>query len=460
MKKITIFLTRYILPAFVFIGTVLSLDAQNAASETNTLKVSVFDVDATPPVGSMLAYDKMINSWDLSLRARGVVLQGLEKPVVLCAVDWIGINNDSYDAFREALGEAAGTTPDRVTIHAVHQHDAPRSDFGAERHLKAANVDPGAYEGSFDRVLMQRLSEAVRNSLEEAQPVTHIGLGEAEVFQVASNRRVMGPDGLVRGTRFTACTIPDLRAEPEGTIDPMVSLISFWNNDKPLAVLSFYASHPQSYYRNGIGNPDFPGVARFFRQLEVPDALHIHFTGAAGNIGAGKYNDGAKENRGILARRLADGMKRAWETTKKQEITASSMKWNTEPVLLPPSERRLNLVKEWRESQNPETLQNILISLSFVERYEQGKKIDITCLKIGEASILGLPGEPFVEFQLFAKALNPGSFVAVAAYAQAAGYIPHAEEVYHQGGYEAGVAGVAPEAADILRDAITKLLQH
>lgn len=60
-------------------------------------------------------------------------------------------------------------------------------------------------------------------------------------------------------------------------------------------MLSFYATHPQSYYRMGIPNPDYPGIARFFRQLAVPEALHIHFTGAGGNIGAGKYNDGSKK---------------------------------------------------------------------------------------------------------------------------------------------------------------------
>jgi len=48
-----------------------------------------------------------------------------------------------------------------------------------------------------------------------------------------------------------------LRAEPEGLIDPMVSLVSFWNGDQPVAVLSYYANHPQSYYRLGIANPDY-----------------------------------------------------------------------------------------------------------------------------------------------------------------------------------------------------------
>ena len=103
----------------------------------------------------------------------------------------------------------------------------------------------------------------------------------------------MGPDGKLMAPRWTATKDSALRAQPEGLIDPEVSLVSFWNNDKPLAVLSYYACHPQSYYRTGVANPDFPGIARFFRQLAVPDALHIHFTGAGANVGAGKYNDGS-----------------------------------------------------------------------------------------------------------------------------------------------------------------------
>ena len=39
----------------------------------------------------------------------------------------------------------------------------------------------------------------------------------------------------------------------------------------------------------------------------MPEALHVHFNGAGGNIGAGKWNDGATENRLVLADRLAAG---------------------------------------------------------------------------------------------------------------------------------------------------------
>ena len=317
------------LPAFI--GLAAGINPPQDGKSGN-LRLATFDVDATPPVGSLLAYDPMINSWDLGLRARGIILLGSGQPIVLCAVDWIGIGNEGQDAFRLALARAAGTIPERVAVHTVHQHDAPECDFSAERILREAGLNPLNLESSFAREVIHRLEVAVRTSISHSQPVTHVGLGEAPVYQVASNRRILGPDGHVRATRYTTCKDSALRAEPEGLIDPIVSLVSFWNGDKPVAVLSYYAVHPQSYYRTGIANPDFPGIARFNRQLKVPEALHVHFNGAGGNIGAGKYNDGSMENRGILAERLADGMKRAWDATRRDPITADAVKWTVESV--------------------------------------------------------------------------------------------------------------------------------
>ena len=57
------------------------------ASPAGALRVATFDVDATPPIGSMLAYDPVTNHWDLGLRARGIALLGAGEPIVLCAVD-------------------------------------------------------------------------------------------------------------------------------------------------------------------------------------------------------------------------------------------------------------------------------------------------------------------------------------------------------------------------------------
>ena len=454
--KILIFLVAGVLP---LIGGFRAETNSPPESKPVGLRVATFDIDATPPVGSLMAYNPEINNWDLGLRAKGIILLGAGKPIVLCSIDWIGIANEGQDTFRLALAEAAGTSIERVAVHTIHQHDAPVCDFGAEKLLRDAGLDPLCFDGSFAHVVIKRLKTAVQHSLELSQPVTEIGLGEAPVFRVASNRRILGEDGLVKDTRYTTCKDSALRAEPEGITDPMVSLVSFWNEGHPVAVLSYYATHPQSYYQTGIANPDFPGIARFMRQLAVPDALHVHFNGAGGNIGAGKYNDGSHENRGILAERLADGMKRAWEETKREPITAKDVAWMIEPVALPPAQP-FEEMESRLSTYDTAFLSANISKLVWLKRCQAGKRINVTCLKVGHARILQMPGELFVEYQLAAKAMRPDLFIAMAAYGDYGPEYICTAIAYEQGGYEAGTAsGVTPESEGILMAAIHKLLE-
>jgi hypothetical protein len=427
-----------------------------------SLRVATFDVDATPPVGSFMAYDAVVSKWDLSLRARGIVLLGAGDPIVLCSIDWIGIANEAQDVFRAALAGAAGTAPARVAVHSLHQHDAPDCDFSAEKILEDAGLDARQYEGAFQRQVIADLQAAIRQALPNARPVTHLGLGDAAVKGVASNRRIFGADGKVRAVRYTSCKDPDLRAEPEGTIDPVVSLVSFWNQDRPVAVVSYYATHPQSYYRTGVPNPDFPGLARFLRQLAVPEALHVHFNGAGGNIGAGKYNDGSPGTRLVLAERLADGMRRAWEATRREPLTPGAVGWAVEPVAPPPAKHlSLSEFEALVQAKDPTLATRGGASrMAWLRRATQGRTIDVACLTLGRARILHMPGELFVEYQLAAKAQRPDLFVCMAAYGDYGPWYIGTAAAYGEGGYETSptASNVAPEAEEVLLAAIRKLL--
>jgi hypothetical protein len=446
----------------LFVIALALLHSSIAAAESG-LRLGTFDVDATPPVGSMMAYDAVRRVDELGLRARGIVLLGAGEPIVLCAVDWIGISNEGHDAFRQTLAKAAGTTPARVAVHTLHQHDAPACDFSAERLLHAAgSQNLGRLDGSLAREVLARLDQAVSTALPKAQPVTHAGYGQAEVKEVASNRRIKGPDGRVRATRYTATRDPALRAEPEGVIDPVVSTLTFYGADKPLAVLSYYACHPQSYYRTGIPSPDFPGIARLFRGQAVPDALHVHFNGAGGNIGAGKYNDGSPANRVALATRLADGMTRAFDSTEKFPLSPTDIGWAVEPVALPPA-KHLDEAKLRADlaTFDPKQFFGAADELAWVLRCKSGHKIDLACLRVGPVRVLHMPGELFVEYQLAAKAMRSDLKVAMAAYGDyAPGYIGTAV-AYDEGGYETSqrASHVAPDVEGVLMAGMQKLLE-
>jgi hypothetical protein len=432
------------------------------SSAAEPLRVAVFAADVTPPIGSPVAYAPTRSIVD-PLSAKGVVLQGSGKPIVLCAVDWIGIGNGGHDAWREQLARTAGTTVDRVAVHTLHQHDAPDCDFTATELLAANGANGRRYDETFAHEALNRTALAVAAALANAQPVTHIGIGVANVEKVASNRRILGPDGKVAIVRYSSCRNPEAIAAPEGTIDPKVRLVSFWNEDRPLAVLSYYACHPQSYYGKGDVSCDFVGLARNARE-EATHIPHVHFDGAGGNVAAGKYNDGSPEMRPVLADRLADGMKRAWEQTEKSPIAADGVSWAVERVSLPvarhlSAEALRAIVAD--ASAEPVARTSAARKLAFVSRVAAGEQADVACLQLGTIHLLHLPGELFVEYQLAAQALLPNEHVCVAAYGDyAPGYIGTAI-AYSQGGYETGpeASNVAPEVEGVLTNAIQKVLK-
>ena len=447
---LTLLLLVFTLPFFA-----QSSDQKSPNSEM--LKIAVFDINATPPVGSLLTYDPMIETGEMTLRARGIVLLGSDQPIVMCAIDWIGIANESQDVFKEALAKAAGTTSSRVVVHTLHQHDAPICDFTAEKILKESNLDLSCFDGTFAREMIVDLQKAVSASIEKAQYVTDVGFGSSDVYKVASNRRIYKKDGRIVEMRGSSTQDSLLRSMPEGLIDPEVSLISFWNEETPLAVLSFYATHPQSYYLTKIPSPDFIGIARFLRQSEVPSALHVHFNGAGGNIAAGKYNDGSKIIRIELAQRVADGMKRAWDNTKKHKITSKSVQWKTESLSLPYNENVAKLEEEML-TQTGRWFANNMGRLGWYKRRLEGKSIETACLSIDNARMLFMPGELFVEYQLAAKKMAPNNFVTMAAYGDYGPFYIGTKKNYEEGGYEITSSPVTDESEKEIMSNIHNLL--
>ncbi|HZU34418.1 MAG TPA: hypothetical protein VFA18_00840 [Gemmataceae bacterium] len=445
------------------VGLVLYLIGPVAAEPP--LRIATFQADITPPLGTPLCDALVPPAKQIvdPLSARGVVLLGAGKPIVLCALDWVGVGNSGHTAFRVALAKAARTTPERVCVHCLHPHDTPGCDFEADAILARYGLGGKLFDPVFARKAIQHVADVVASAVGHPQTVTSISIGKARVEKVASNRRVLGPDNKVKYVRYSATRDPRIRAAPEGLIDPYVQVLGFWDGDRPLAVLSYYATHPQSYYGQGGVSCDFPGLARQMRDRALPGVLHIHFNGAGGNITAGKYNDGNPANRLVLAQRLARGMKAAFENSRKVPITAADVHWRTRAVKLPLSKRynSKDLAARVANSKLPvaQRLQAAR-NLAWAKRCEAGDTIELACLHLGPVYVLHMPGELFVEYQLAAQKMRPHSPVLMAAYGDyGPGYIGTAI-AYTQGGYETGpVSRVAPEVENVLLSAMRELLK-
>lgn len=451
-----------------FVGQLILVLVATALAPTfgfagESLRVAVWQADATPPLGSPVAYAPARKIED-PLSVRGIVLLGAGKPIVLAAIDWIGIANSGYDVWRERLAQAAGTTPDRVTIHCLHQHDAPRCDFSAEELLAAQGLAGRIYDVGFARRTIDGAAEAIRTAVANAGEATHVGIGTARVEKVASNRRILGDDGRVKHVRYSSCKDPVVIAAPEGVIDPILKLVTFWNGETPLVALSYYATHPQSYYGKGDVTAEFVGLARAAVEREHPGIPHVHFNGASGNVAAGKYNDGSPEMRPVLTERLAAGMRGAWQATEKRPLSADRIEWRVAPVTLPVGEHlKRDEIEHTLADANadPRARLQAADELAFLDRAARGVPTELSCLKLDNIYLLHMPGELFIEYQLAAQAMRPNDIVCMAAYGEyGPGYIG-TEISYGQGGYETGphASLVAPGVENVLTRGIAELLK-
>jgi hypothetical protein len=213
-----------------------------------------------------------------------------------------------------------------------------------------------------------------------------------------------------------------------------------------------------------VPGPDFPGIARLLRTQDLPSALHVCFTGAGGNVAAGKYNDGSPANRVTFALRLAAGMRAGYDeaVADRHAITAADVGWASEPVVLEVRKEleQASLAAAIKANADRGTM-NDADALAYLTRVESGRPIDVTCLRLGDVRMLHMPGELFVEYQLAAQEMRPDLQVMMAAYGDyGPGYIGTAA-AYAQGGYEVEVrsSSVGPQAEEALTAAMQTLLE-
>lgn len=429
-----------LLICFILVGLPsASPPAQESSASTSamSLRLATFRFEATPPMGHPLMGGGVAPAQTVvdPLYAHGFVLQGAGLPIVLVAIDWCEIRNDAYERWREALAEAAQTNPERVLVTCLHQHDAPIADLEAERILESHKAVGRICNLDFHEEVIQRAANALKESLSSTRPITHYGIGQAKVEMVASNRRYIGPDGKVSFSRMSATQDAFARDQPEGTIDPWLKALSFWEGDTPVLVLSSYATHPMSYYGKGGVSSDFVGRARRRRQEDMPGAMQIYTSGCSGNVIAGKYNDGAPENRPVLADRMYQGMKAAWEATERHPI--ETLEFRTVPLRLEPRSSQGFSLEELEGRLDHDLLPFgqclAALGLSWRKQADAGHSITLPVLDFGAAQLMLLPAESYVEYQLYAQQVRPDSFVVVMGYGECApGYIP-TEKAFEEG---------------------------
>ncbi|QDT32576.1 hypothetical protein [Thalassoglobus polymorphus] len=415
------------------------------------LQLATFHVDVTPPIGDgpCVGFMQKIESIEHPLEMRGVLIRNGEEIFVVAAIDYCGICGSSDETIRSKMAQAAGTSLHQVALQSLHQHTAPVLDADGMRVLFGDESPELKRHQQFTEEIASRASKGIIKAKEEFQSVSRIIGTRAEVREVASNRRVPQDNGSL-GVRSSLTSDLAIRNAPEGLIDPWLRTVTFFNGETSIAQLHYYATHPQSFYGDARISWDTVGIARERFEKET-GVFQVYFNGCGGNVTVGKYNDGTRAARKQLSANLHDAMLRSTQkindhqtdvTVNVSSLSNDEVYWQSIPVNFTPRDdgpfHPVALEQQLATNQRFSTRLKAAMYTAFRDCLQADRKVQASRMRIGEIDLINLPGEPFVEFQLFAQQIAPkSSFVCVAGYGECGVWYFGPDHIYtDRGGYE------------------------
>jgi len=411
-------------------GAVLLLCALSLASPLRGagLKAGVARVDITPPGLPMYGYadrtQPATGTLD-PLYARVLVLEAGERRMALVTLDLGRVFGPaSLARLRESVQKSSGISA--LLITASHTHAGPN----------ILDEYPSGEPPAWESAAIDKIGGAVREAARQMKEV-RLGTGNGRVY-IGYNRRRVNPDGTVtmlwqNPSRIT--TAP---------VDPRVGVIRLDTTDgKPFAILVNYACHPVVFGPDNLRySADFVGVMcdRVEKSFDSRP-LCLFLQGAAGDINpydattplaqdAVKKRDWTGEQLGQEAALVARAVRT--ESAAKptldfaEDLLTVPIRWNTEKF-------RQGLLAKY----GPQVFEDHADMLRDSPRRDLSMTVT-TVLINKQIALLGMPGEPFVDFQINWRDRCPVRNAFLVGYANGYyDYIPTVRAA-SEGGYGAG----------------------
>lgn len=392
------------------------------------------------------------------LLATVIVLRNERATLVLGALDLLMIEPSFARGLRRAVARAAGCDEAGVLISCTHTHSGPVTSelIGWSGDPAAPPPDPDYLE-----FVQARLVEATREAVTAAEPA-ELAWTTADASGVGGNR--LAADGVTD----PECGVLAVRRAAGGDM---------------LAMALVYGMHPTVLHEDStLISADFPHYTRVHIQEHVGRATPIAYhTAPCGNQSPRRFVNGqtfAEAER--LGRRLGEAVARALdglpaEGWQGQVALAAALRGVELPRnrIRPAVEARQlleacraryeRLRREGADRAEVRTAECAVFgaegTLTLTRAQADGRleaklatylPADVQWLRIGEANLIGLPGECFTEYALEIKRRSPRrTFVISLVNGELQGYIvtPEAAAV---GGYEAANAVFAAEAGPML----------
>ena len=398
------------------------------------MKAGFAQFDVTPLEGFMPG--EGIPFWASGARcplyANAVALGGKET-VILISVDALSFFKDRADDLRARISAQTGVPASHIQIAATHAHTGasgyePNSGAPGEP-LVAKYTDDG---------IIKVAVEAFQNMTEGFA----IGTAKGIENRMSFNRDCILDDGTIRSIPGKANK--DRIVSYLGTVDYDVHVMRVQSADgKPACFIVNYANHPDNDNTSRrLFSADFPGYLRQnLQEIYGPDVVVVFLNGACGDVNAYNYKSGVSEayaakttympeemgklltetvlsiNEKITALDTAPDVKALSHTdTYNARVPAA---WETEAALA--TKAREEAGERLRGSER----RVMNSTLSYDPTAPDTMEMEIVGVRIGDWTILTVPGELYTEIGLAMKAVAPEKKILISEQTNGrVGYIP------------------------------------
>lgn len=368
----------------------------------------------TPPLGiGMVGYASRkegATGVHDELFVQAVVLDDGAVSVALVAYDLCLLTPALAEEFKEAIRAGTGLPPERVFLNTSHTHAGPTV---------------GGYGEATEQVLdyraavMSQTVAAIRAAQADLAPAV-FQVGHAPL-DIGCNRRETLPDGKVI-----------LGHDPNGPTLQRLTVWRFSRQGRPdVAVWSTPMHGTTLGGQNRVLSAEWMGMAIQYLEQERSDFRAVFLQGCGAD--QDPYYTRVEGGRGTFAeveehgRQAAAALAEAIDATRPLDVAPLR-------VLL----RRVELAPK--------------------EAAGEAQHLVLHGLCLGEATLLALSAEAFVEFARYGAAASSASETLVLGYTDGnIGYLCTAN-VYGEGGYEANTTRVAPEAEAVAKAAMAECL--
>lgn len=357
------------------------------------MKAGVARVEITPPPGvHMWGYFNRLTPAQGTLDplyARILVLEVGDQRIALVDLD-LGrtFGPASLAQLHRAVKQSSGIY--WLVVDAIHTHAGP---VVMDQYPSGTPV--------WEERALSRIEHAIQEACEHAVPV-RFGTGYGDAY-IGYNRRRVNPDGTVSMLWNNAAQVPT------APVDPTVGVLRVDEMDgTPLAILVNYACHPVTFGSDNLKySADFPGVmCKMVRNAMPGHPLCFYLQGAAGDInvydagtpiedGAVLRRDWAGETLGREVIRVANGIQTHTASNPALQFAKDNLpfhlRWN-------PAKFKQEILREI----GPKAFQ------IYSSPIRETMDLPVTTLLINKRiAMIGMPGEPFVRFQMAWRARCP-----------------------------------------------------